>query len=226
MQGGGQPIVTNSDCTIDVGLQSKDEDPPVGIPTDWHPDNNIIVKLPGETCTDVAVSPTWTIAGWDNTIVQIAPNAIFKPPVVGDDERQLVKILRGSLVDVNLNGIFDGKQWETHTITPPNRAISMYIDNSVDEIKAGTNGAVIVYIKVTEEILKTPVTDMNSSPVTDIAGPYSEHLKWNNFGDITDWGFEGVEFYNLAGILLQENDGSRLGYMQFWTFREDFNADN
>ncbi len=38
--------------------------------------------------------------------MQIAPDAEFETPHVADDERQLVKLLRGSLIDVNLNGIF------------------------------------------------------------------------------------------------------------------------
>lgn len=136
--------------------------------------------------------------------------------------------MRGSLVNANLNGIFDGEKWETYVVTPPNRAISMFIDNSVDDITAGAEGAVIAYIKVPETVLNTPMTDMASSPATDIAGPFSENLKWNQFGSLpipATWGFEGVEFWNLAGILLQENDASRLGYLQFWTFREDGHAD-
>ena len=64
-----------------------------------------VTQLADDSC-DVGVSPTWTIAGWDYTIVQIAPDSEFKTPYVADDERQLVKILRGSLIDVNLNGIF------------------------------------------------------------------------------------------------------------------------
>ena len=223
---GAQPEVTGGSCNIDVRLQAKGETP-IGVPTDWHPDNNIIVKLAASDC-DVAVSPTWTVAGWNITIVQIAPNGVFKPPAVGDDERHLIKIIRGTLLDVNVNGIFNGEHWETYTVTPPNRAISMYIDNSVDEINAGDEGAVIVYLKVMGEVPTEPITDMTASPATDIAGPFSEYLTWNKFADITppEWGFEGVEFYNLAGILVQENDGSRLVNIQFWTFREDFNADN
>lgn len=222
---GGPPEVTGGTCNIEVALQADGETPIGGVPTDWHPDNNIIVKLAGSDC-DVAVSPTWTIAGWNYTIVQIAPDGVFKPPAVGDDERQLIKIIRGTLLDVNVNGIFNGEQWETYTVTPPNRAISLYIDNSVDEINAGEEGAIIVYMKVLGGVPTTPITDMTSSPATDITGPFSEYLTWNNFGDITDWGFEGVEFYNLTGILMQMNDGSRLAYLQFWTFPEDFNADN
>ena len=47
--------------------------------------------------------------------------------------------------------------------------------------------------------------------------------QWINVS--TDWGLERVELWNLAGIFMQENDGSRPVYIQFWTFREDFNAD-
>ena len=226
-QAKGQQVPTEGVCAINVSLQAKGSSP-VGIPSAWHPEDNIIVKLAGSTCTGVAVSPTWSIAGWNYTIVEIAPNAIFLPPDVGDEDRQLVKVMRGSLIDVNVNGIFDGTKWETFTVTTPNRAISFYIDNSVSEIQAGADGAVIVYMKVTEATLGTPITNMESLPVTDIQGPFKENLMWNKFADETPpaWGFEGVEFYNLAGILMQNKDGSRFANMQFWTFREDFNADN
>ena len=65
----------------------------------------IFLQIAGDAC-DVGVSPTWTIGGWEYTIVQIAPNAAFTPPPVADDERQLVKPIRGTIIDVNLNGIF------------------------------------------------------------------------------------------------------------------------
>jgi hypothetical protein len=70
-----------------------------------------------------------------------------------------------------------GKDWETYTVTPLNCAISMYIDNSVDEINAGDDRDVIVYMKVLRDVTTTPIiTDMTFSPVTDIAGPFSEYL--------------------------------------------------
>jgi len=143
-----------------------------------------------------------------------------------DDERQLIKLLRGSLVDINVNGILTSNgHWETFVVTPPNRPVSLFIDNSVDHIVAGANGAVMVYFKVTETVLQTPITDMTASPATDVAGPLSENLVWNNFGNFYPDPFEGVEFYNMAGILIQESDASRLCYLQFWTMREDQHAD-
>jgi hypothetical protein len=62
---GGPPEFTGGMCYIKVNLQAAGETP-IGIPTDWHPDNNIIVKLAGSDC-DVAVSPTWTVSGWNIT---------------------------------------------------------------------------------------------------------------------------------------------------------------
>lgn len=137
----------------------------------------------------------------------------------------MVKIIRGTLLDVNLNGLLrsDG-HWETYPVTPPNRPVSLFLDNSVDQIQAGPDGAVIVYIKVTTEALETPLTDMTASPATDVSGPFAENLRWNDFGNVYST-FEGAEFYNMAGILLQDFDGSRLCYMQFWTLREDKHAD-
>jgi len=213
------PAVTVGDCAIDVRLQDVNETL-VGV-APWHPDNNIVVKLAGSDCS-VGVSPTWTIAGWENTIVQIAPNTVFTPPSLADNERQLFKLMRGTLIDVNLNGIFHNDRWETYTVTPANRAASMFVDSSVADFAAGAEGAVIVYMKVTTEILDTPATDMTAAPVTTISGPLSENLVWTRTP--AEWGAH-PEFWNLAGILMQENDGSRLAHMQWWTFREDGNAD-
>jgi hypothetical protein len=174
----------------------------------------------------VAISDTWSVAGWSVTIVQIAPNAVFTPPALADGERQVVKIFRGSLIDVNYNGILkDDGHWHTYTVTTPNRAIPLFIDSSVTEITAGEDGAVISYWTVSEETLKGSATDMTASPVTDLSGPFMENLEWKITADLFGSTFDGVEFYNLAAINIQENDGSRLMNMQWWTFREDFNTD-
>ncbi|GKY92059.1 hypothetical protein MPSEU_000177400 [Mayamaea pseudoterrestris] len=223
---GGSPVATTGSCAFDVKLQAIDEYP-LGIPMDWHNASNVIVKLPdAASCkSSVSVSPTWTVAAWNYTFVSLASHAIFEPPAPSSGERHLVKILRGTLLDVNLNGLLraDG-HWETFVVTPPNRAVSLFLDNSVEQIKAGANGAVFVYIKVTTDALDTPITDMTTSPAKDVAGPFSENLKWNMFGNYFD-AFQGVEFYNMAGILLQDANGSRLCYMQWWTLREDEGAD-
>lgn len=44
ISGGGAPPMTEGSCMLDVQLQAQGETP-VGVPTDWHPDNNIIVKV-------------------------------------------------------------------------------------------------------------------------------------------------------------------------------------
>ena len=38
--------------------------------------------------------------------MQIAPGSEFTPPAIGEGERQLVKLIRGSLIDMNYNGLF------------------------------------------------------------------------------------------------------------------------
>ncbi len=60
----------------------------------------IVINLP-ESCNDVAVSTTWTVGDWDNMIVQIAPNTIFNPPPLAPNERHAIKLLQGTLIDVN-----------------------------------------------------------------------------------------------------------------------------
>jgi hypothetical protein len=209
-------------CAIMARMQEEGE-VIVGVPS-WHQQGNIVVTLAPEDCGVVA-SDTWNIAQWSLNIVQIAPNQAFVPPTLADDERQLVKILRGSLIDVNVNGILKDGHWHTFTVTTPNRAIPLYIDSGVTEITAGDDGAVITYWTVSEKTLATPATNMTVSPITDISGPYTENLKWIPTGDLFGDKFKGVEFWNLAGIFVQENDGSRLMNMQWWTFGEDFDAD-
>jgi sugar lactone lactonase YvrE len=215
---------TDGNCAMAVRMQEEGEEL-VAVP-DWHQQGNIVVNVAPTDC-EIAVSDTWTIAGWTMNIIQLGPNQVYTVPELADDMRQAVKILRGSLLDVNFNGILksDG-HWHTYTVTTPNRAIPLWIDNAVIDFTAGDDGAVITYWTVSEEHLVTPATDMNAAPVTDMAGPLIENLKWYNCGTDYGWGdFEGYEFWNFPGMLVQENDGSRLMYMQWWTFREDFDAD-
>jgi hypothetical protein len=134
-------------------------------------------------------------------IVQIGPNEVYTPPAIGDDMRQAVKIFRGTLIDVNYNGILksDG-HWHTYAVTTPNRAIPLWIDNAVTDFTAGEDGAVISYWTVSEETLAGTVTDMESGPPTDMAGPEIENLKWHNCGDEYGWTpFVGYEFWNFPG---------------------------
>ncbi|KAL7473033.1 hypothetical protein ACHAXS_013412 [Conticribra weissflogii] len=185
----------------------------------------IVIKLP-ESCNDVAVSTTWTVGDWDNMIVQIAPNTIFNPPPLAPNERHAIKLLQGTLIDVNYNGIFTNGHWGTFVVTAPNLAALLLIDSSKTAIVGGAEGAVIVYLKVTEDALKVSVTSMDSGPVTKLAGPFfDENRQWvkcsDYFGDV----FEATEFYNYAGILIQDERANRLLYMQWWTLREDADAD-
>lgn len=220
---GSQPIITDGNCLIDVRLQEEGETLD-GTPG-WFPENNVIVKLAGSEC-DVGVSPTWTVGDWDNTIVQIAPGATFVPPPLVANERHAIKLVRGTLIDVNYNGLFTNGHWETYVVSAPNRAAPLMIDSSKTEIKAGDDGAVIIYLKVTEEALKISVTSMDSGPVTKLAGPFfDKNRQWVKCSDYFGEDFASTEFYNYAGILIQENDESRLMYMQWWTLREDANAD-
>lgn len=148
----------------------------------------------------MAISDTWSVAGWSVTIVQIPPNGVFTPPALGADERQVIKIFRGSLIDVNYNGILkDDGHWHTYTVTTPNRAIPLFIDSDKTEITAGEDGAVISYWTVSEETLKGSATDMTASPVTDLSGPFMENLEWKITADLFGDLFDGVEFWNLAG---------------------------
>ena len=181
-------------------------------------------QLPGSDCDDVGVSPTWTIADYEHTIVSIAPNAVFNPPALAENERHFVKMMRGSVIDINYDGIFINGHWETFVATIPNRAIPFRIDSSVTDIKAGANGAVIMYMKVAEEALLVPITSMTEAPTTNIAGPFAEKLFWTKFGDYYA-SFATKQFWNLAGILIQDSDENRVCNIQWWTLREDSDAD-
>jgi hypothetical protein len=207
-----------------VRLQEEGESPE-GVPVDWHPEGNILMTFPDVTACNVGISPTWTISGWKHTFVQLAPGAKFEPPAVAADEQQAVKIIRGTLLDVGVNGILrDDNRWETYVVTPPNRAASLFVGNEVDAFEAGDEGAAFVYFKIPKAILNTPITDMTTAPATTIDGPFADALQWVQFGSyFAD--FENVLFFNMAGIGLYENDGSRLGYFQWWTMREDEDAD-
>lgn len=232
---------SSNQCEFDVSFQTKElneewcldvpEDKrwpacyPLGIPS-WHPHDNILVTLPDPSC-DLGVSDTWTIAGWKYTLVQLNSEKIYVlPDVLEEGEVPYIKLLRGTVLDVNSNGVLrDDGRWESHVVTTPNTARTLAIDRGVKTIEAGSDGAVFVLISVPRKYLNTPVTSMAKSPATDISGPFSENLKWVQFGTYFPDPFEVVEFYNLAGILVNENDGNLLTYMQWWTLSEDMDTD-
>jgi len=80
-------------------------------------------------------------------------------------------------------------------------------------------------MKVKESALQESITDMESGPVTKMEGPYMEGRPWVRCNEPFGEAFDDIEFYNFAGMKIQENDGKHLMYMQHWTLREDANAD-
>ena len=151
---------------------------PQGVPA-WHPENNIILKLPNPSSCSVGISETWTISGYKWTYVTLAPGETFSPEVSPETEQRMLKIIRGTLLDINTNGIqLDNGHWETLTISVPNRPISLWIDSSISSMTAGSEGAVFAYLRVSKDNLEQYVTDMNSAPINDVAGPFSENLQW------------------------------------------------
>jgi len=194
---------------------------PLGVPQ-WHPTGNIIVTLPNPSQCDVAVSDTWRIAGWYTTYVQLAPNAVFTPPPPNPAAQPMVKLYRGSLLNVGQNGILRGDgQWETFVVTPPLGARSLHVPQSTGAIQAGANGAAFVWFVAPTELLETPITDMMSGPASIIQGPFSDLLQWQTFRQLTRDQQFSENFWNLPGILVNNYDGSRLCYNQWWTVRED-----
>jgi len=210
-------------CEFTVAMQGEDEVIPAA--PGWHPEGNIVVTLPDPAECEVASSPTWTVGGWEHTWIQLAPGATFSVPELASDARMAVKILRGTLMDIGVNGVHreDGR-WETYVVYPPNRPVSLWLDSSLTEIEAGEMGAAFLFFHVTTDVLSMTVTDMNSGPPTMLAGPMIDQLEWVQFGDYYDV-FAEIEFYNFAGLYFQEYDHERLAYFQWWTFREDMDAD-
>eukprot|EP00913_Durusdinium_trenchii_P030644 g28701.t1 len=208
-----------------------------------HPMGNIIVQFPAMAECPVARSPSWSIAGWDWSYVQLAPNASF-------EERMFVKLLTGSLLDVNVNGVLrDDGRWETparrwaagrtFVVTPPITERSLELNNALKALSAGGTGATFAFMKVPMKLMslgeisirsaKGSITSMSTGVVTEIRGPLAELLTWKPFADNYEADganiFTGVEFWNLAGMLLRDSSGSHIAYVQWWTNREDFMAD-
>ena len=76
---------------------------PAGVP-EWHPENNIIVQLPDPSSCPVTVSPEWIIAGWSWKYIQLAPGESY-PLSVNKSEQAFMKLIRGSVLDVNQIGV-------------------------------------------------------------------------------------------------------------------------
>lgn len=197
-----------------------------------HPLDNIIVQLPDPSSCPVAISPTWVIGGWEWKYVQLAPGHVFKIEDVGPDARIFMKLFSGTVLDVNENGVQneDG-HWETFVVTPPITERDLQLNNGLKEIKAGHEGAVFSFMRVPLELLRTPITSMSEGPVLNISGPHSDLLKWTPFSKNYEIAGEqpnfltGVEFWNLAGIKLDDHEGKHITYNQWWTAREDFLSD-
>lgn len=230
------PPMTYGDCLVDVKAQEEGytqdwcynmANPPwpacypLGVPG-WHRTDNIIVTFPDPAVCGTAISDSWQIAGWYTTYVQLAPDAIFTPPPLSSGARALVKVISGSLIDVGENGIMreDG-QWETYPVTPPLMTRSLKVPHSTEQVRAGENGAAFIWFVVPEDLLDTPVLDMDSPPASLISGPYSSLLQWKTFYEYAgDDNLKDLDFWNMPGILVNNYDGSRLHYNQWWTVLE------
>mmetsp|Transcript_6677 Transcript_6677/g.11831 ORF Transcript_6677/g.11831 Transcript_6677/m.11831 type:complete len:471 (-) Transcript_6677:221-1633(-) len=193
---------------------------PIGVPK-WHPEDNIIVTLPNPADCAVSVSDTWTIAGWHVTYVQLAPNAVFTPPQLSWAVQSMLKVYRGSVIDVGENGVMnEDLQWETFTTTPPLASRSLKVPHFVREVRAGTSGAVFAWFTVPSVMLEQAVTNMGAAPATTIGGPFSNLLNWRTFADRSNDTQFSPNFWNMPGIKLNENDGTHLTYNQWWTNSE------
>ena len=190
---------------------------PAGVP-EWHPENNIIVQLPDPSSCPVAVSPEWIIAGWSWKYIQLAPGESY-PLSVNKSEQAFMKLIRGSVLDVNQIGVqAPSGHWETFVVTPPNTERSLELDHRLSAIKAGDKGAVFALMVVPVELFNVPITTMDQAPTTTISGPHSDVMKWTKFPTYFPDAFpESLEFWNLAGILLRDHTGARLNYNQWWT---------
>ena len=190
---------------------------PAGVP-EWHPENNIIVQLPDPSSCPVAVSPEWIIAGWSWKYIQLAPGESY-PLSVNKSEQAFMKLIRGSVLDVNQIGVqAPSGHWETFVVTPPNTERSLELDHRLSAIKAGEKGAVFALMVVPVELFNVPITAMDQAPTTTISGPHSDVMKWTKFPTYFPDAFpESLEFWNLAGILLRDHAGARLNYNQWWT---------
>lgn len=198
---------------------------PNGVPN-WHPEQNVIVRLPDPSGCAVATSPEWVISGWSWKYVQLAPSQSFNLSIK-DSEQGFLKLIRGTVLDVNQIGVQnDEGHWETFVVTPPNTERSLQLDHRLKSVKAGAEGAVFALMVVPVELFDVPITAMDQAPTTTISGPFSENFKWTRFAKYYPDDFPNtLEFWNLAGILLQDHHGERLNYNQWWTQKQNDNTD-
>ncbi|CAK9078554.1 unnamed protein product [Durusdinium trenchii] len=234
-------VLQHASCDMNISLQaegflhewcsgatSKERFPacyPNGVP-DWHRESNVIVRLPDPNSCAVAVSEEWVISGWSWKYVQLAPGQSFSLNV-SDSEQAFLKLIRGTVLDVNQIGVQNAEgHWETFVVTPPNTERSLQLDHRLKSIKAGSEGAVFALMVVPVELFNVPITAMDAAPTTTISGPFSEHFQWTKFANYFPEAFpDSLEFWNLAGILLQDHHGDRLNYNQWWTQKQTDDTD-
>ncbi|KAL1527794.1 hypothetical protein AB1Y20_009177 [Prymnesium parvum] len=194
--------------------------------SEWHPEGNVFVRLPDPAECAVATSEEWVIAGWRKRFVQLAPHQAFDLPAADQRHVLMYKLLRGSVLNVDTNGVqhADGS-WETYPTTVPFGVKSIKIDRGVEKITAGSRGAVFAYYVVSHSTLQTVLKhgDMQnlSSPVYNISGPLSHLLQWRMFGTYECCKqYDGLPWWNLPGYFVQDHNLNRVVYIQLWTMEE------
>jgi hypothetical protein len=238
-QQGSATSATTGTCEVKVAMQEKkylqpwcqdvEEKArfpacyPLGVPQ-WHPQDNVIVSMPDPGSCNVAVSPEWVVCGWSYRYVQLAAGQALSLEGIDGAKHVFLKMIQGTVLDTNENGVFKNGHWETYVVTPPNTERNLEVNRNVKEIKAGDQGATFALMTVDGNLLETAFTDMNLAPATTISGPFTENWKWTQFGTYFPV-FKPTHFWNLAGILLHDHKGERLCYNQFWTSRQDSISD-
>jgi len=171
------------------------------------------IKYPNPADSTVTITPWWNLFLWQVCFIRLGPNVAFPCFPYGDNDKHYVKVFLGSLTNFEFG----------NTVTNPHHRRDLSIPRGMTFVSSGPDGAIFAYFIASGESMNTTITDMKSGAIQNISGPHSEALQWKYYGDL-DPKFKDVDFYNLRGFRFTDFDGTRLGYVQFWTIANGADA--
>jgi hypothetical protein len=153
-------------------------------------------------------SPTWYIAGWWISFVQIPASTTYTMPSTG--HINYIVVLSGTLF---VNGVS-----VTNIPAPRLSSASARVDSTT--VTAGSSAVIIALFRTDPGTMNVKVTNMTAvaySPARDTKamGVAATTLEWFQFKPFNVYDC-GNDFYNMRGFEVYDSTSRRIAYVQFW----------
>jgi len=145
------------------------------------------------TRSELSITPEWTFGVYTMQFFQLPPNYELPLP----PKKNYVKIITGGLTALP-------------TFAHPKTVRDLLV--TAPTIRAASEGAVICLFGCAST---PPVGAVTSLHQALISGPMMEVLQWKKCETISS-NFAGMEFYNLKGFVLADENRMEICFIQFW----------